>query len=94
MDLEDIMMGLFGGIGTILLIILLVIAILLIPFVIHYESQVVPNIEANLHQKCINQGYDTFDEWNGVGLFPKKETYVKCKFVNNRQDIQGALNIN
>lgn len=70
-----------GGVFTIMLC--------LLPSYIVYETQEAPLIEKQIHNQCINEGFDTFESWNGIGLFPLEAIYVKCKFVDNRRDIQG-----
>jgi hypothetical protein len=64
------------------------------PSAIIYNLYEKPIINQQVHQQCIEQGYDTYNSWEGKGLFPKKPLHVKCMFVENRQDLQGNLNIN
>ena len=62
------------------------------PSMLIYETTTVPTIEAQLHQQCRQEGYDTFESWNGIGLYPTEPIYVKCKLYDNT--IQGSLNVN
>jgi hypothetical protein len=65
-----------------------------VPSVTLYEVYERPVINQQAHNYCISQGYDTFEKWDAIGFFPETYTYVKCKFVDNRQDIQGNLRLN
>ena len=77
---------------AILVIILFLIFIFLVAQ-IGYSAYIVPKVDAKAHNYCISEGYDTFESWKGVGFFPKDYEYVKCKFVENRKDIQGNLEL-
>ena len=71
---------------------ILILALFIKP--IYYQAYELPIINAKIDLQCKSQGYDTWKSWEGVGLFPTEATYVICKFVDNRQDIQGKLMIN
>jgi len=62
-----------------------------LPSLLIYLTTTNVDINNQAHNYCIKQGYDTFESWEGYGFFPDDYLYIKCKFVDNRQDIQGNL---
>src|SRR6056297_301 len=79
--------SIFFGIGLIFILLSL-----FVPTII-YITHDSPLIDEQAHNYCISQGYDTFETWGGVGIFPTEYNYVKCKFVDNRQDLQGHIKL-
>jgi len=48
-----------------------------------YDTKEKPLIDEKAHHYCESQGYDTFEEWTGVGVFPSEYNFVKCKYADN-----------
>lgn len=77
-----------------ILIGLVILLISFFPMIVEYDVYQIPIIEKEIHEQCVEQGFDTFESWKGVGFFPTEATYVKCKFYTNRMNLDGNVNLN
>lgn len=79
------------GIMLIILGLILIFCSLLVP-AIYYDGYVKPSINNEADTYCKNLGYDTFELWEGHGLFPREILYTKCKYADNQ--ITRNVNLN
>ena len=60
----------------------------------YHSLYVRPDIEFEADKECKLTGFDTFESYTTKGIYPTDYVLVKCKFVGNRMDLQGDININ
>ena len=77
---------------TLISIITLILLVSL--FMLVHMIYITPEIELKADTECKLDGFDTFESYNTKGIWPTDYLVVKCKFVENRRDFQGGINLN
>jgi len=76
-NIDDLFLTLFGVVG-----IIITILSFFVPSVI-YEVTTRVKVSEMAEDICQERGYDTFESWEGYGIFPDYPAVLKCKYYDN-----------
>ena len=84
MDWEDILGGFLIG-----FFILLLLGSITIVIIDEYYKQ--PQAAENANQICQEKGFDYYETFERIGFLSNKPVAIKCKYVDNYQEMDIAL---